>query len=187
MDLGYGSEKSHKFITNVGLISSNGSIGYNVMAAEWTHHVSYKPGVIAVCINSHNQASLKNIRETKEFGVSIASVKQTGISSISGNNSGSEINKIDALKELGYELYKAKTIDVMMVKNSSLNAECKVIQEIPAGSHEMFLGEVNAVQISDEEPLAYHKGNYWKITEQLEKPSEKELQKIQKIIEKHKK
>ncbi len=50
MNLPWGDEKSNKFVTNVGLITSNGPYGHNIMAAEWTHHISYNPGLIAVCI-----------------------------------------------------------------------------------------------------------------------------------------
>ena len=50
MDLPWGDDCSKKFVTNVGLITSDGPHGPNIMACEWTHHVSYSPGLIAVCI-----------------------------------------------------------------------------------------------------------------------------------------
>ena len=46
MDLPWGDEKTTKFVTNVGLITSNGPYGYNIIAAEWTHQVSYSPSLI---------------------------------------------------------------------------------------------------------------------------------------------
>ncbi len=55
MDLPYGDIKTWKFATNVGLITSNGPVGHNIMAAEWTHMVSYSPGLIAVSINKDNK------------------------------------------------------------------------------------------------------------------------------------
>ena len=60
MDLPWGDERTKQFVTNVGLITSNGPYGDNVMAAEWAHHVSYEPGLIAVCINPKD-ATHKNI------------------------------------------------------------------------------------------------------------------------------
>lgn len=50
-----------KFITNVGLITSNGHFGTDVMACEWTHHISYRPGLIAVCIHP-DKATHENIK-----------------------------------------------------------------------------------------------------------------------------
>ncbi|MFH1895755.1 MAG: flavin reductase family protein [archaeon] len=187
MDLPWGDEKTGQFITNVGLISSNGPVGNNLMAAEWTHHVSYSPGVIAVCINNSNKATSENIRKTKEFGVNICSVEQVKLARISGRNTGKEVDKITALKELGFEFYKAKKIDVLMVKDAALNAECKLVKEINTGSHSMFLGEVIEAGVSGKKPAVYHKGRYWKLGEEIPVPSEKEMQGIQKVIEKHRK
>ena len=64
----WGSDESKQFITNVGLITSNGKHGQNIMACEWTHHVSYSPGMIAICLGE-GKATGENIVETKEFGV----------------------------------------------------------------------------------------------------------------------
>ena len=40
----------NKFVTIIGLITSSGSSGPNIMAYEWTHNLSYKPGLIAVSL-----------------------------------------------------------------------------------------------------------------------------------------
>ena len=48
--LPWNDERSNNFITNVGLITTDGPFGADVIACEWTHHVSYSPGLIAVCI-----------------------------------------------------------------------------------------------------------------------------------------
>ncbi|MEK6867468.1 MAG: flavin reductase, partial [Nanoarchaeota archaeon] len=106
MDLAFGDEKTKKFITNVGLITTNGSYGYNIMACEWTHHISYSPGLIAICLGP-KCATLSNIRTSKEFGISIAAKDQNLLSSVVGNNSGKTVDKIKIAKELGYKFSKA--------------------------------------------------------------------------------
>ena len=65
IDLPWGDERSVKFITNVGLITSKSKTGDNIMAAEWTHHVSYNPGLIAVCIRPTSTTAI-NIKKTKQ-------------------------------------------------------------------------------------------------------------------------
>ena len=102
MDLPWGDSRSNQFVTNVGLITSNGPYGNDIMAAEWTHHVSYKPGLIAVCINPKD-ATHANIEKTKEFGVSLCASDQNVLSSISGGYSGKNYDKIEALKEIGFK------------------------------------------------------------------------------------
>ena|SRR3989344_480962 len=186
MDIPWGSEGTRKFVTNVGLITSAGPHGNNIMAAEWTHLVSYSPGLIAVHIG-HGKATLENIKKTKEFGVSITSTGQDIISNVAGTNSGRTTNKIEALKELGFKFYEGKKIKSLMVEGAALNAECKVIKEIELGDHVMVVGEVVALRINGKEPLAYHKSQYWTIDKNVKKPSDKERERIISVVEKHKK
>ena len=96
MDLKYGSDEAKKFVTNVGLITSKGKHGENIMAAEWTHVISYSPWLVMINIGA-SSATAENILETKVFGVNIAAEEHNGISSISGNRSGKDINKISML------------------------------------------------------------------------------------------
>lgn len=187
MDLPWGDEKTVQFITNVGLVTSNGPYGNNVMACEWTHHVSYSPGLVAVCIGP-NKATLENIRKLKEFGVSLASTDQDVLASIAGGNTGKEINKIEALKELGFKFYDAKKIKALMVEEAVVNVECKLFKEIPLGDHVMFVGEVVETSINkNKDPIAYHKVKYWKLGENIPKPAQNELERIKRIVEKHRK
>ena len=187
MDLQWGDEKTVQFVTNVGLITTNGPYEHNIMAAEWTHQVSYKPGLIAVCIGP-NKATLENIRESKEFGVSLAAADQNVLSSVAGGSSGKGYDKVAALKEIGFKFYNAKKIKTLLLEGAVLNLECKLFKEIQLGDHVMFVGEVVEASLNkDKEPLAYHKIKYWKLGESIPKPPQQELEKIKSIVEKHKK
>ena len=184
MDMPWGDEKTTQFITNVGLITTTGPNGNNIMACEWTHMVSYNPGLIAVCIYP-GKATHENIQKTKEFGVSLASTEQTVISSVAGGNTGKKVDKIKALEELGFKFYKAKKIKALMVKDAVLNIECKLVQEIQLGTHTMFVGEIMEASInSTKTPVAYHKGKYGKVEFNIPKPSDQEREKINQIVEK---
>jgi len=186
MDLPWGDEKTVKFATNVGLITSNGPHGHNVMAAEWTHHVSYKPGLIIVNVGK-NKATGDNIRKTGFFGISLAASDQNVAASVAGGSSGKDIDKIAALKELGVEFYKAKNIDVLMVKGAALNLECRLVKEEELGDHTMLVGEVLDAKVSEKHPIIYHGLKYWTLGEQVKKPDEKALEKIKSTVEKHRK
>jgi flavin reductase (DIM6/NTAB) family NADH-FMN oxidoreductase RutF len=186
MDLPYGDEKAKKFITNVGIITTNGPHGYNIMACEWTHHVSYSPGYIAICI-SKSCATLANIRETKEFGINIASKKQSMLSSVAGGSSGRKTNKIKVAEALGFTFSKAKKIDTYMVDDCSLQIECKMYKEIEIGDHIMIIGEVIYAEKSNNEPLVLHQGKYGSVVFDIQKPSTEKREEIKKIVEKYKK
>jgi len=186
MDLPWGEERTKQFVTNVGLITSNGPYGYDIMSAEWTFHVSYSPGLIAVCIHRPD-ATHENIEKTKEFGVNLAASDQNIISSIAGGYHGKDVDKVAALKKLGYKFFKAKKIDVFMIEGAAMNAECKLFKTIELGDHTMFVGEVVELYPVGKEPIVYHAGKYLKLGNQVEKPSQEERDKINKVVEKYKK
>ncbi len=187
MDLQWNDRRTRQFVTNVGLITSNGSYGHNVMSAEWTHHISYSPSLIAVNIRGHD-ATAHNIIESKEFGVNLASQDQNLISSISGRYSGTDVDKISLLKETGVKFYNAVKIKTVMISDCAMNAECKLVRHEEIGDHLMFIGEV--LNISADEnaiPLVYHNGKYWKLNEIVEKPTADILKRIEELAEKYEK
>ncbi|MBI4017396.1 MAG: flavin reductase [Candidatus Aenigmarchaeota archaeon] len=184
MDIPYGSNEAAKFVTNVGLITSDGPNGPNVMAVEWTHQIAYKPGLIAISVHPAD-ATAENIQATKEFGVNIAAEDQNTISSIAGGSHGQRVDKVGVLKELGIEFYDAKKIKAPMVKGAVLNAECKVVFSKDFGDHTLFIGEAVDVSIADKEPLLYHGGKYFKVGEHVTKPGQETMDKIKILTEKH--
>ncbi|HIK01500.1 TPA: flavin reductase [archaeon] len=186
MDLKWDDERTRKFVTNVGLITSKGAHGNNIMAAEWTHHVSYAPSLMAVCIGP-NKATLENIRETREFGVHLAAFDQNVLSSISGGSTGKEVDKIAVLKELGVKFYNASKIDLLMLEDAVMQAECKLMQEVELGDHTMMVGEVVEIISREKEPLIYRGGKYWNFGDQIEKPEQAVLDRIKELVEKNKK
>ncbi len=186
MDLKWDDERTRKFVTNVGLITSKGPHGNNIMAAEWTHHISYAPSLLAVCIGP-NKATLDNIRETREFGVHLAAFDQNVFSSIAGGNTGKEVNKIAILKDLGLKFYNASKIDVLMLEDAAMQAECKLMQEVELGDHTMMVGEVVEIRSTEKEPLIYNGGKYLNFGNQIEKPKQELLDKIKDLVEKNKK
>ncbi|MBI4176314.1 MAG: flavin reductase family protein, partial [Candidatus Aenigmarchaeota archaeon] len=185
-DIPWGSEEAHKFVTNVGLITSNGPFGHNVMAAEWTHHVSYSPGLIMVNVG-YNKATEANILKTKEFGVSIAASDQNVASSVSGGSTGKEVDKIKVLEGLGIEFYRAKRINTLMVKGAAMNAECRLVKAEKLGDHWMFVGEVLAAAAGGKEPLIFGGGSYWEFGGRVQKPPKETIAKINTLVEKYRK
>ncbi len=184
MDLQWDDERTRQFVTNVGLITTNGPVGHNIMSAEWTHHVSYGPSLIAISV-SPRHASHRNIMKTKEFGVNLAAADQSVMASIAGGSSGDDVDKVAVLKELGYEFYKAKKIGALMVKGAAMNAECMVKETVKTGDHTLFISEVVEISKNGKEPLIYHGGKYWRFGERIAKPQEKELERMRKLVEKH--
>jgi flavin reductase (DIM6/NTAB) family NADH-FMN oxidoreductase RutF len=144
------------FATTVGLITTTGKWGPNVMAAEWTIHVSYEPMLVAIFI--HDSPTLWNIKDTGAFGVNIASDDQAALVNIAGGYSGTEIEK---LAIPGTFATYAGSLGVPMIRGCALACECKVVSVQDVGDHVMVLGEAVSASFDEKKfPLIYTRGNY---------------------------
>jgi flavin reductase (DIM6/NTAB) family NADH-FMN oxidoreductase RutF len=186
MDIPWGSPAAKKFVTNVGLISSHGPHGDDIMAAEWTHQVSYSPALIAVSLGN-DRATLENIKATGEFGVVLAAPDQAELASVSGTSTAKKINKIKALEELGCRFHRGKHIKCLLPEGGALTVELKVKEIVPVGDHTLIIGEAVNIHIGEAEPVAFHGGIYWQLTEQLPKPSQAQRDRIGEVVAKHQK
>ena len=182
--MGWGNEKASKFVTNVGLITTEGPNGANIMAAEWTYYVSWSPALIAVHLGGGKtaKATSENIMATREYGVSIAASGQNGIASIAGGSSGREVDKIAVLREMGAEFYPSKNIKPLLLRGAAINAECRLVEAKELGDHTMFIGEVVSIETDlAKEPLLYSFGKYYLPGEKLHKPEPSVLDKIEQL------
>jgi flavin reductase (DIM6/NTAB) family NADH-FMN oxidoreductase RutF len=187
LELAWNDVRTRQFATNVGLITTDGPLGPNIMAAEWTHHISYAPSLLAICIGA-SAATVANIQTSKEFGVSLAGDDQRVFCSVAGGHTGREVDKIAALTELGATFYSARHINVIMMANAAMNAECRLREMIPLGDHLMFIGDViHVVGNSAVRPLVYHQGQYWVLGESLVKPTVSEVKRIESVVASHRK
>jgi flavin reductase (DIM6/NTAB) family NADH-FMN oxidoreductase RutF len=187
MDLSWNDRRTRQFLTNVGLITSDGPYGPNVMAAEWTHHISYSPSLTAVNIRG-TDATAENIKDSGEFGVNLASEDQNLLCSLAGRYSGKHLDEISFFKEIGVVFYKANKIKALLIRDAAMNAECKLLRQEEMGDHIMFVGEI--IEITADEnikPLVYHNGMYRKLGENLPRPRQEILDGIMKFAEKYQK
>lgn len=167
MDIPYGSEEAKSFVTNIGIITSNGKWGHNAMTAEWVHHVSYSPGMVMINVHS-NDATAENILDSKEFGVSLLSEDQGGIVRIAGTSTGKEVDKMGVLRDLGFSLGRAERIDTYMVDGARLSIECRLVKHEMVGDHMMFIGEVIAMRAdASKKPILFRsKSGLFKLSDE---------------------
>ncbi|MDE1818784.1 MAG: flavin reductase family protein [Thaumarchaeota archaeon] len=148
------------------MITSRGTKGHNVMAAEWVMQISYNPILIAIFIHNESQ-TLKNIKKTKEFGVNVASTDQTTEVNVAGGYSGSEIDKLK-IKNV-FKTIKPQKIKTMMISGCTINAECKLVRKEKMGDHVMLVGKVVHIKHDGaKSPLIYHKGRYFSLDSTIE-------------------
>jgi len=110
----------------------------NVMAASWHMPVSYTPPMYAIAIGKEKH-SLELIRKGGSFVVNFMPYSAKKEVLEAGRTSGEHINKFE---RIGFKTEEAETIDCFRVKDALACLECEVSQEIEAGDHIIFIGNV---------------------------------------------
>jgi len=112
------------------------------------------------------------IQESGEFGVNFPTADLVETVDRCGSVSGRQVG--DKFAHVGLTPYPATKIRAPLIAECPVNLECKLIDIIPAGDHDLFRGEVVAQHVDDTcldadgniaitslNPLCYILGQYW--------------------------
>jgi len=69
----------------------------------------------------------------------------------------------DQFKEVGFTPIPAKFVKPPIIENSTVAYECKVVNEIDAGDHTLYIGKVVAIHGSPEKPSHLYSIHYRKL------------------------
>lgn len=127
------------------LVSCGSLTTPNVMTAAWTGTVNSDPACAYVSIRPERY-SYGLIKESGEFVINLTNQKLVRIADFVGVKSGRDMNKFAIT---GITAIAANQVSAPIIAESPLNIECKVIQIIPLGSHDMFLAKVAAVNVDE--------------------------------------
>jgi len=122
------------------------------MVAGWNMKASIDPPMFAVPL-SKKYHTHKLIRKSKEFVIAVANKSLEDEVRFFGSTHGNEVNKF---KETGIETEKAKFIKPPLIKQATINLECKLVSETDAGDHILFLGEILASYINEDKKVLFN-------------------------------
>ncbi len=141
----------HRISYGLYVVTSGKESDCSGQIANTVIQVTSEPATIAVSINKQNFTH-KFMRKSGVFVVSILS-KNTPLKFIGhfGFKSGRDIDKLEGIN------YKTgKTGAPIVLDNAVAYIETKVIKEVDAGTHTVFVGEVvDAEILTDEKPMTY--------------------------------
>lgn len=148
----------------------------NIITLAWVGTVNSDPPMVSISVRPERY-SYDIIRETGEFVINLTTEALVKATDYCGVRSGRDVDKF---KEMGLTTCSSKEIKTPGIAESPVCMECRVTQEIPLGSHTMFLAEVLAVSVDeaymDEKGkfsldqtglIAYSHGGYFSLGEQL--------------------
>jgi len=128
------------------LITSRWKDKDNVMTAAWHTPLSFDPMMYGIVIGK-TRYSLNLIKKSKVFVVNFMPKEYEKEILYCGRNSGRDVDKF---KETGLEKEEAEKINCPRIKQALGYLECKVVKEVTAGDHILFIGKVLKADLKKE-------------------------------------
>jgi len=129
------------------LISCRGKNGEdNALAVAYCGNCSYDPPMLMVGIVP-SRYSYQMIKDSGCFVVNLCTKENKELFDYMGSNSGRDGNKFEAT---GAAVREAVKIDAPVLDDCPVNIECKIVDSIMTGSHEMFIGKIEHVHAKED-------------------------------------
>jgi len=129
----------------------------NIITLGWNMPTSIKPPMVAISVGL-TRYSHKLISESGEFVLAFPSEGMEGALLFCGTHSGRDVDKF---KATGLTPVKAKYVKPPLIAEATVNMECRVVGSIRTGDHTIFVGEILAAYVSDEDkPVLFNVGNW---------------------------
>jgi len=148
----------------------------NIITLAWVGTVCSDPPMVGISIRP-SRYSHGLVRQYGEFAVNVPTMDLAQVTDYCGTVSG---RKVDKFAETGLTPVPAKAIATAIIAECPVNIECKVTQTLSLGAHDLFLGEVVAVQVDEDvlneqreisltkaRPLVYGSHRYWSLGQLL--------------------
>lgn len=150
----------------------------NIVTVAWTGTICSDPAMVSISVRPERY-SHDIIEETGEFVINLVTKDLTYATDYCGVRSGRDVDKF---KEMNLTPQKSSKINAPAIAESPVNIECKVVNVIELGSHDMFIAKVEAVHVDekllddkgrlrleDANLLAYSHGEYFELGEKIGK------------------
>jgi flavin reductase (DIM6/NTAB) family NADH-FMN oxidoreductase RutF len=136
------------------LVSCRGTDGKNnALAVGYCCNCSFDPPMVMVGIVP-SRYSYKMIKESGCFVVNLVSADQQKMFDYLGSHSGRDEDK---LANIGATVAEGEKVNAPILADCPVNIECTVVDSIVTGSHEMFVGKIEAVH--SEEAIVKENGD----------------------------
>ena len=152
---------------------------YNIITIAWTGTICSDPPMcyISVRPGRHSYAILKR---TSEFVINLTTRELACATDWCGVKSGRDVNKF---QKMNLTPGPAAAVKAPVIMESPVNIECRVVNVVPLGSHDMFVATVVNVQadekyinsktgvfsLSQARPICYSHGQYYELGERVGK------------------
>lgn len=150
----------------------------NIITIGWTGILSTIPPRTYISVRPERH-SYKILKEKREFVINLTTADQAKVVDYAGIYTGA---KVDKFKECNLTKIESKEVSAPTIAECPLSLECRVIEIIPMGTHDVFISDIVSVScdesILDEDGkirfdkaglLAYAHGEYFALGEKVGK------------------
>lgn len=117
----------------------------NIITIGWTGILSTIPPRTYISVRPQRH-SYNIIKETKEFVINLTTKEQARIVDYAGIYTGA---KVDKFKQCSLTKTPSKEVACPTIKECPLALECRVIEIIPMGTHDVFIADIVSVSCDD--------------------------------------
>ena len=127
------------------MVSSGTMEQANIITIAWAGTICSEPPMVSISVRPERH-SYGIIKDSGEFVINLVTEDLAKACDYCGVKSGREIDKFE---KLGLTKLESETVAAPGIEQSPVRIECKVKQQIPLGSHDVFLAEVTSVTVDD--------------------------------------
>ena len=127
------------------MVSSGTMEQANIITIAWAGTICSEPPMVSISVRPERH-SYGMIQESGEFVINLVTEDLAKACDYCGVKSGRDIDKFE---KLGLTKLESETVTAPGIEQSPVRIECKVKQQIPLGSHDVFLAEVTGVTVDD--------------------------------------
>jgi flavin reductase (DIM6/NTAB) family NADH-FMN oxidoreductase RutF len=148
----------------------------NIITIAWCGIICSNPPLISVSIRP-SRHSHKLIKAAGDFVINIPTSDMVKKVDLCGVKSGKDIDKFRACS---FSAQPSNKVSSPMIKECPVNIECKLMNIVPLGVHDMFIGEVVAVHADESvigesgnidygkaRPMVFNQGEYWDLGKKI--------------------
>ncbi len=139
-----------RFATGVTVVTTDGPAGPHGLTANAVASLSLEPPLVLVAVD-RRAASLEFMRANRCFAVNLLRVDQEAISARFARPGPKDFS--------GIALRPAATGAAVFAESLGY-VDCRVVDILPGGDHDIFIGEIVAGDVHDGDPLLYYAGGY---------------------------
>lgn len=143
------------FATGVTVVTTGGPAGSHGLTANAVASLSLDPPLVLVAVDKRAH-SLEYMRTNRCFAVNILRHEQEDVSRRFATPGPKDFQ--------GLEVGHAET-EAPILSDALAYLDCRVVDILPGGDHEIFIGQIVAGELNGGDPLLYYSGKYRRLAD----------------------